>query len=120
MKQTNNYQVILTIVIGLLTLSLLFGWPTLTKVSLGIGLIAIFSKWFTDKLAYVWGKIGHILGLVNGSILLSIIFFVILTPIAFFMKIFAKKDSLMLKRPDNSAYITRNKWFEPQDLENVW
>jgi hypothetical protein len=120
MKQPNAFQVVLTIVVGLVAISLFFSWPILTKVAVVLGLLSIFSSYFAEKLAFVWGKIGHALGLVNGSILLSIIFFIILTPIAFLMKILSKKDSLLLKKPTDTAFTTRNKWFQPKDLDNVW
>jgi hypothetical protein len=60
-----------------------------------------------------------ILGNINGKILLSIVFFIFLTPIAFISKLF-NKDGLQLKKTNKSYYQDRNHQYSAKDFENTW
>jgi hypothetical protein len=66
-------------------------------------------------------KLGHVLGLINSKILLSLVFFLVLTPIAFLAKL-RGKNSLNLKRntSSDSYYSTRNYEYKKEDLENIF
>ncbi len=120
MQKQNNSKTILAIVVGLITLAFIFNTPILIKIGLGIGVLSLLSSYFEEKIAWLWSKIGMALGFINGNILLSIIFFIILTPIALLMRYLAGKDNLVLKKPKGSVFVTRNQKYEAGDLENVW
>ena len=119
-KKQNTAQVILSIVVGILAIAMIFHQPLFSYLALGIGLLSLFSDFFAEKMAWLWTKIGQALGYINGNILLSVIFFIILTPVAVLMKYLAKKDNLLLKKPTTSVFITRNHQYEAKDMENVW
>ena len=87
--------------------------------SLVIGLIGVFSDFLSEKVAWVWGKFAHILGTFNSYWLLTVIFFVFLTPVAFLFKL-TRKDNLKLKAQKGSVYEERNHLYVAKDLENVW
>lgn len=120
MKNQNHSKTILAIVVGLLAISFIFKIPVLVKIGLAIGLLSLISSFFEEKIAWAWSKIGLALGYINGNILLSIIFFIILTPIALVMRFLAGKDNLLLKKPKDSVFTIRNYKYEAKDLENVW
>lgn len=117
---TNHSKTLLAIVVGLGVLSLIFKIDWLLYIGLILGGLALLSSFFEEKIAWGWSKIGQALGYINGNILLSIIFFIFLTPIALVMKYLAKKDNLQLKKPTNTAYYTRNYQFQKTDLDNIW
>lgn len=119
-KKQNTAQVILSIVVGLLAIAMIFHKPIFTYFALGIGLLSLLSDFFAEKVAWLWTKIGQALGYINGNILLSVIFFIILTPLAILMKYLAKKDNLLLKKPKSSVFSTRNHQYVAKDMENVW
>ncbi len=116
----NNSKTILSIVVGLVALSLVFKIPVLIKIALLIGLLSLISVFIEEKIAWLWSKIGQGLGYINGNILLSIIFFILLTPIALIMRYIAGKDNLVLKKPKDTVFVTRNHQYEAKDLEDVW
>jgi hypothetical protein len=59
--------------------------------------------WLTP-LRIVWDKIGHILGIINTYVLLTLFYVVILTPLSLVMRLFGK-DILKLKyAPRQSSY----------------
>ncbi len=87
-----------------------------------IGSIGLFSSFLSHKIAWLWWKIAEVLGSINGFILLSILFFILLTPIAWLMKL-TKKDALKLKKNAKekpSYYTERNHDFSPKDIEKPW
>ncbi len=124
MKREKNLETMLVITVGMLVLYFVFRQKTwsnnLLIASLVIGLIGVFSDFLSEKVAWVWGKIAHIMGTINSYVLLSIIFFVFLTPVAFLFKL-TRKDSLKLKAQKNgTVYEERNHLYVAKDVENVW
>jgi polyferredoxin len=124
MKREKNLETMLVITVGMLVLYYFFRTKTwsnyLLITSLVIGLIGVFSDFLSEKVAWVWGKIAHIMGTFNSYVLLSIIFFVFLTPVAFLFKL-TRKDSLKLKAQKNgTVYEERNHLYVAKDVENVW
>jgi Saxitoxin biosynthesis operon protein SxtJ len=124
MKREKNLETMLVITVGMLVLYFIFREKTwsnyLLITSLVMGLIGVFSDFLSEKVAWVWGKIAHIMGTFNSYVLLSIIFFVFLTPVAFLFKL-TRKDSLKLKAQKNgTVYEERNHLYVAKDVENVW
>jgi polyferredoxin len=124
MKREKTIETMLVITVGMLVLYYFFrekSWANyLLYTSLAMGLIGVFSNFLSEKVAWVWGKIAHIMGTFNSYVLLSIIFFVFLTPVAFLFKL-TRKDSLKLKAQKNgTVYEERNHLYVAKDLENVW
>lgn len=119
-KKLKNTQAILTITVGFLCLYVLFKKPLFLYVSAGIGLVSIFSDYARDGISLIWEKIGHVLGTINGKILLSIVFFLVLTPIALLMRIFGSSQMLLKKGDSKSYYTERNHLYEAKDMKNVF
>ncbi len=121
MKNQNSAQTILAIVVGLIAFSLLFHVQILAQAAFGIGLLALLSDRFAALVSKLWLRLAELLGRVNGNVLLTLIFFVFLTPIAFLMRLIQKADNLKLKRQAaDSIYETRNHTYEAKDLANIW
>ena len=119
MNREKNLETMLVITVGFLVLYYFTKSNPLLLVALVSGLIGVFSNFLSSKVAWLWGKIAHYLGLINGGILLSAIFFIVLTPIAFIFKI-TRKDNLKLNRQSDTVYTTRNHQYIDGDLKNVW
>lgn len=123
MKREKNLETMLVITVGMLVLYFIFRTKTwsnyLLITSLVIGLIGVFSDFLSEKVAWFWGKIAHILGTFNSYVLLTAIFFIFLTPVAFLFKL-TRKDNLKLKAQKGSVYEERNHLYVAKDLENVW
>jgi hypothetical protein len=82
------------------------GWPSwpwfLSGILLFLGLTAPKAL---GPFYRVWMKFGHFMGRMNSTIILSIVFFLIFTPVAIIMKLIGR-DPLM-RRLDNSAETYR-------------
>lgn len=113
-------NITLAIVVGFLALSLIFNWPILIYVALAVGFISLLSTTAQRGIIFVWEKFAKVLGMINSYILLSVIFFIFLTPIALLMKVLANKDGLRLKKPADTNFFERNFKFKKEDLSNIW
>ena len=84
-----------------------------------IALIGLLSPWLAAKIEWLWIKLAWILGYVNGKILLTLVFFLVLTPVAWLSKISGNKN-FMLNRRTDSYFTTRDHKYVKEDLEEMW
>jgi hypothetical protein len=118
--QSDKYKTILVIVTGLLAIAWIFEIPLLGKIAVVIGAISIFVPAAARGIEWVWFKIALGLGWVNSRILLSVIYFVFLLPIAWLSRLFTK-DPLALRRDKRATlYVTRDHLYTGKDLEDIW
>jgi len=109
----------LVIAAGFIVLSFIFKNNWFLLVSF---LVAFFgSMWpsFTAGVTWFWFKLSVILGWINSRVLLGIVFFVFLFPIAFLMRVLSK-GALKIKKEKGSYYTERNHTYLSGDLENTW
>jgi hypothetical protein len=71
--------------------------------------------------AVVWFALSHLLGTVTSRILLTAVFFVIVTPLGWFRRVVMRADTLQLrgfKQSRDSVMHTRNHTFTGKDIEH--
>ena len=122
LMKVNPYQTILVMVTGFLALGYFF--PFAGKyfylAALVVGILGLVSSITRHWIVWIWEKFSHALGWVNSRILLSIVFIIFLTPIAFLYRL-VKGDILWIHNPpDKSTFAERNHTFSSIDLENPW
>ena len=119
MKESNT-KVILVIVTGFLVLSYIFKsiGMELRYVAAGI-CIASFIPPLERLIVWIWDKIALVLGWINTKIILSVVFFIFLTPFALLARLFSK-NSLQLKQNPHTTFVERNHTYSKKDLENIW
>ena len=116
----NNYKSSLTIVIGFLLLSNYFHSKTLLIISIAVGLLAVFSEKANDKIIWTWNKLTEVLGLIMPNVLLTIVFYLFLTPLAWLNRINRKRNPLQLRNESSSTFIEKRKEFSKASLEKIW
>ena len=119
MKTNTSKSTILIISMGFLVIYLVFAWQWAIIVSLIIGIVGITSSFLSKKIEWGWMKLANLLGYIVPNILLSIVFFLFLWPIALISKLF-NKDPLMLSQKYKTYFITINKEIEKKDFEKIW
>ncbi|MEZ4936065.1 MAG: SxtJ family membrane protein [Crocinitomicaceae bacterium] len=119
-KSSHPIKTILTISIGFTVVFLITKMKWTLGVSVGVGILGLLSEYLAIQIDRLWMFLTKILSYIVPNILLSLIYFLFLTPIAWISKIFGKKDPLKLKNPGNSVYVTVNKEFEPKSFENTF
>ena len=119
MKLSKEDQSILAIVAGFAIISLI----SRNYFFLIICAVAIISFPFPKMkkaVHVIWVKFGEIIGWFMHRIILGILFYLILTPIALLKKILGN-DSLQINRKGrDSTFQTRKHLFTPKDMEKVW
>ena len=79
--------------------------------------VAFLKKELLKPLNIAWIKLGEILGKIIAPLVMTLIFFFILTPLSFIIRIFGK-DLLKLKfSKDNSYWIKREKNITTMDKQ---
>jgi len=120
-----DYEIILSIVLFILIVYFFLSHkgvaiaPYFMYIAFGLGVLSLLSKSFASILTFCWTKFLAALGYINSRLLLSIIFYVVLLPIALLARLF-RKDSLQLKKKEGSYFTERNHQYKSKDLENVW
>ena len=129
-KSVGTYRTILTIVIGFLGLYFIaklnkVEWVTSGEnwwlwIAASIGGLSALSSFLAEKIEYLWMKLGYLLSLVVPKILLSVIFFVLLFPLALVSRWTSKKDALHLKNNQDSVFQEVNKTFTVDSFKKPW
>lgn len=119
-SQSKIWQTILVLVLANIIGYLLWAYPAFLYVGLGIGVGSMAIPKLAAWIHWAWMKLAEGLGWVNSRILLGLVFFLLLTPIALLVRLF-RKDPLQLKPPKaESLFHERDHVFTAKDLENPW
>lgn len=116
----DRYKSILVIVTGFIALAMIFKVSWLITVALVIGALSAFIPAAAKWIEFGWLKLAQGLGWVNTRILLSIVYFVFLLPIAWLSRLFTKDPLSLKNRKTSTLFVTRDHLYTKKDLENIW
>ncbi len=85
-----------------------------------VGALGLVSGYLAKKIDFLWMKLAWLLSLIVPNILLSVIFYLFLTPIAFLSRAFGDKNPLSLKNTKDSLFKESNKEFDKASFEKPW
>ncbi len=126
LKQSSE-AIVLGLVSGLIAIYFLIEWKweenviTLIYMAGVIGLASALSKTIARIVAQGWMFLGHVMGKVVGSVLLTLVYFLILTPISLLQKLFSGKGKFKTENDNfRSTWVARKHWFSSKDLEELW
>jgi hypothetical protein len=111
---------ILVIVVGFIIIYAYSKNYNFLRITIIIGLVGVISDSVSLIIDKIWFKISYILGLIVPNILLGLIFYIILFPIALLSRIFGNKDALNLKNNTNTLFINKNSIFKSKSFEQPW
>jgi len=95
-----------------------WSWPVIA--SLVVGMIAILVPRAGSHIALGWKKITMLIGFILQRIVLILIFYIFLVPIAFTSRLFRKRKSIQLSDEPSSTFIELNKSFDRREFEKPW
>jgi hypothetical protein len=84
-----------------------------------LGLIGVFIPVLADKIHWAWMKLAHVMGWVMSKVILTLVFFVFLLPMALIVRAMGK-GNVKLKSGGASYYKERNFLYDKDSLEHVW
>lgn len=121
-SELDMYKANLAIATGFLALYFLVGrrdW--LLIVALTVGALTLLLPVLARWVSFGWFKLAEGLGYVNSRVLLSLIFFIFLLPIALLYRL-ANRNPLALRnnRQTDSLFVERNHTYSAKDMDNIW
>lgn len=96
--------------------------PTLLPPAMAILLVAMLRPGLFHLLARPWFGLSHQLGKLSSKIILTLVFFIVVTPMGLLRRA-AGKDAMRLKNwkgDGNTALVERNHQYVAQDLERPY
>ena len=112
-------QTCLVIMTGLLVIWW-FNWSKwLVLAAAIIGLIGAFLPAIARWINWAWYKLAEGMGWVMSKVLLSIVFYLFLFPIALLSRLVGK-SGLQLTRKDDTYWVERSHKYSKKDLDNTW
>ena len=81
-------------------------------------LAALLSPKIFKLILLLWKKLAQGLGYVNTRIILFLLFFIIITPYAFIMKIFTKNK--FNSQGERSQFVNFKHLYSKNDFDNMW
>lgn len=88
-------------------------------IPVGIALLGFLINAVGEFLHKCWMLIAKVLGFINSRILLTLLFYVLLTPLALVFRLF-NKARLKHTLKNNTSFVIRNHQYTIQDLRNPW
>ncbi len=119
-KKGNSEKTVLIISIGFAIIFAITSFRWALYITLGVGILGIVSPKISDLIDSLWMKFARILSYIIPNILLTIIFYLVLFPLAVLSKIFRKGDNLNLRNKNNSLWIAYNKSINKEFFEKTW
>ena len=109
----------LVIVVGLLVIAAIFDNEVPAYIALIIGLLCLIIPPAGQWLVWGWYKLAEIMSRIVNPIVLGLVYFVFITPIAILFRLFGN-DPLSLKEQRGSLYEYRDHTYSKEDLEKPW
>lgn len=118
MKRTKALETILVLVLFQLVLFWITKSQFLLYTAFFLGVIGLIMPGIAITIDWAWMKLVHAIGYVMNRVLLTIIFFFILFPLALLARIFSNKTKT--KRNADTYFRDRYFMYTKDSFENVW
>lgn len=119
-KSINSTKTVFVITVGFIVLYFISKQNWMLYVALIVGILGALSSFLAQQIDWLWTKLGWILSFIVPNILMTLIFFFVLTPTAFLSRIFGKKDAMDLKNTQESLWKSKTTVYSKESFEKPW
>ena len=119
MKRCKDLETLIILALVPLVLYLIYKDTVFLYSSIILLVIAIFFKGLSGYISTVWYIFSEYLGLVMNTIILAVIYFLILTPLAFLQRL-TRNNQILKERDEHSYFIVRNHRVTLSDIQKPW
>ncbi len=117
---TESARTVLTLTTALLIVYLITGWHWAVLTGVLMGVAGVFSKTISRIIHSGWMKVAYLLSLVLPKVLLALIFYLVLLPVALLSRVFRKERPLRLENHPGSMFIEMKKVFKKENFIKPW
>lgn len=121
MKQTatDSLKTIVTILLGFIVCYIGFKSVYFLYAALVIGTVSLLSASMAGYIHKAWMLLAKLLSYVMPNIVMGVLFYLFLTPIALIQRLIKKNNPLLLQK-QGSTFISTSKTFSQKDFEKPW
>ena len=120
MRRTSSREAVLVLTVGCILLNLAFRKKIFLDIGLAIGVAGLLSAALSERIDWAWSRFGTLLGTVSNTVLLTLAWYLVLTPVGLVRRL-QKKDRMTHFDPDKkSQFLERDHTFRREDLERPW
>jgi hypothetical protein len=119
-KTLRDMETVCVISTGLLALYFIFKVNILLFVAFGLLLAGLLSHLFARLITKLWYKLAEMLGYISSRILMTVVYYLVLFPLAMLYRLFNKDPLSLKKRPGQSLFNEREHVYTAKDFEHPW
>jgi hypothetical protein len=119
-KNYKAKETMLVITVAFLALHLIFHLRIWLYLAVFTGFTGVFSFYLSTKIDRAWTTLSLFLGEINNRILLTVTFFLIVTPVGLIRKLLTRKNLLSPTEKTGSYFSSRDHLYKKEDLEKSW
>ena len=119
LMKEKHLETILVFVVALVIIFLIYKNVYFLYLAILFGCIGLFIPWLSAKLHWLWMKLAHAMGYVMNRVILSVVFFIFLVPVAFLSRLF-RKNPFKSGSQQASYFTERNLTYTKKNLEDLW
>jgi Saxitoxin biosynthesis operon protein SxtJ len=121
MDRIETLKTLTILSVALIGAYLIFGSRWLLWAALFLSLGNAFESRLTTAVARYWMKFATVLGSFNSKVILTVIYFAVLTPVAFLFRIFNRPLVDHFRANKRASYFDElNKTYQKSDFEKMW
>lgn len=118
--KSNPYLTVLTIIFGFLILYFIIKRDEVLYLVFLVSLFSILSYKFSKVTENIWFGLAFILSQIIPNILLTIIFYLILTPLSILSKLFRAKTDFKSINNTKTLYRNESREFKKESFKRSW
>ncbi|MGQ9920983.1 MAG: SxtJ family membrane protein [Desulfobacca sp.] len=115
-----TYETMAVLTLVSLLAGLWCGQPLLLYLAAVLLFLVLFVKKLAVWLAWGWLRLAQFLGNVNAKVILTLIFYLILTPLALLYRLWRGDPLRVRQRQPHSNWHRRDHTYQREDLEKAW
>lgn len=119
-----HLETILVLILALLVIDFFWAYKNrafdanwMLFAAMGLAAVGAFFPKLAEYIHIGWMKIGHAMGYVMSKVMLTLVYVLVVLPMAAFSK---KKLGVRLSQNNKTYFKDRNYTYKKEDLENVW
>ena len=116
----NALEAVIAVIILILIIYFNVEWNWLIIAAIGIGVLSITFKGIANGIDFFWFKLVWLLGKIIPNIVLAIVFYLFLTPLALLSRVLSKTNPLKLKNQYDSLFVKNNEEIDKSYFEKLW